>query len=138
MAIAADSIDTNNKDRDTRLKGPDFFDVTSFPDITFESTTVVLDNRPQQGIQYQVTGNLTLHGVTRQITLPIQLLGQGPGPDGKPHAGFLTQFNLKRSDFGMTKFLDNNMVGDAVSVTISFEGIQQQAAGVGPPPPRQP
>jgi polyisoprenoid-binding protein YceI len=138
MAIAADSIDTNNKDRDTHLKGPDFFDVTSFPDITFQSTTVVLDNRPQKGFQYQVTGNLTMHGVTRQITLPIQLLGQGPGPDGKPHAGFLTQFSLKRSDFGMTKFLDKNMVGDAVSVTISFEGIQQPAAGVGPPPPRQP
>ena len=50
-----------------------------------------------------------MHGVTRQITLPIQLLGEGPGPDGKPHAGFLTQTELKRSEFGMTKYLENNV-----------------------------
>ena len=104
FTIKTDSIDTNNAQRDTHLKGPDFFDVVSFPDITFESTTVVLDNRPQQGIVYQVTGDLTMHGVTRQITLPIQLLGEGPSLDGKPHAGFLTQTELKRSEFGMTKY----------------------------------
>jgi polyisoprenoid-binding protein YceI len=125
FAIKSDSVDTNNPQRDTHLKGPDFFDTASFPDITFQSTTVVLDNRPQQGITYQVTGNLTMHGVTRQITLPIQLLGEGPSLDGKPHAGFLTQVELKRSEFGMTKYLENNVVGDAISVTISFEGVKQ-------------
>jgi polyisoprenoid-binding protein YceI len=104
-----------------------------FPTITFESTTVVQDTRPQQGIVYQVTGNLTMHGVTRQITLPIQLLGEGMGPDRKPHAGFLTQTELKRSDFGMTTFVDNNMVGDAIGITVSFEGIKQEG-GAAPPP----
>ena len=133
LSIKADSIDTNNAGRDTHLKGVDFFDTASFPDITFESTTVVLDSRPQQGIVYQVTGNLTMHGVTRSVTLPIQLLGEGPGPDGKPHAGFLTQTELKRSDFGITKFLENNMVGDAIGITVSFEGIQQ-SGGAAPPP----
>jgi polyisoprenoid-binding protein YceI len=128
MVIKADSIDTNNPQRDTHLKGPDFFDVASFPDITFESTTVVLDSRPQQGIVYQVTGNLTMHGVTRPVTLPIQLLGEGPSLDGKPHAGFLTQTELKRSEFGMTKFLENDTVGDAIGITVSFEGIKQDAA----------
>ena len=133
LSIKSDSIDTNNAGRDTHLKGLDFFDVESFPDITFESTTVVLDSRPQQGIVYQVTGDLTMHGVTRSVTLPIQLLGEGPGPDGKPHAGFLTQTELKRSDFGITKFLENNMVGDAIGITVSFEGIKQEA---GAPPQR--
>jgi polyisoprenoid-binding protein YceI len=133
LTINADSIDTNNAGRDKHLKGPDFFDVASFPTITFESTTVVLDNRAQQGIVYQVTGNLTMHGVTRQITLPIQMLGEGPSLDGKPHAGFLTQTELKRSDFGMTKFLENNTVGDAVGITVSFEGIKQEA-GAAPAP----
>jgi polyisoprenoid-binding protein YceI len=128
LAIKADSIDTNDAKRDSHLKGPDFFDSPSFPDITFESTTVVLDNRPQQGIVYQVTGNLTMHGVTRQVTLPIQMLGEGPSLDGKTHAGFLTQTELKRSDFGMTKFLENNTVGDAIGITVSFEGIKQDAA----------
>jgi len=136
MTIKADSIDTNNPSRDTRLKGPDFFDTASFPDVTFQSTTVVLDNRPQHGIVYQVTGNLTMHGVTRQIMLPIQLLGEGPGPDGQgQHAGFITQTELKRSDFGMTKFLENNVVGDAIGITISFEAIKQET-GAAPPPLR--
>ncbi len=132
MAIKADSIDTNNAQRDTHLKGVDFFDVASFPDITFESTSVVLvPQSDQPGINYQVTGNLTMHGVTRQVTLPIRLLGEGPSLDGKPHAGFITQTELKRSEFGMTKFLENNTVGDAIAITVSFEGIKQDAA-----PPR--
>jgi polyisoprenoid-binding protein YceI len=124
FTIKADSIDTNNAQRDTHLKGPDFFDVVSFPDITFESTTVVLGTEPKR-IVYQVTGNLTMHGVTRQITLPIELLGEGPSLDGKPHAGFLMQTELKRSDFGITKYLENNVVGDAIGITVSFEGVKQ-------------
>jgi polyisoprenoid-binding protein YceI len=131
MTINAESIDTNNDGRDKHLKGPDFFDAATYPAITFQSTTVVPVSEPKR-IVYQVTGNLTMHGVTRQVTLPIELLGQGPGPDGKPHAGFLTQTELKRSDFGMTKFLENNMVGDPIGITVSFEGIQQQA-GAAPP-----
>jgi polyisoprenoid-binding protein YceI len=132
FAIKSESIDTNNAQRDTHLKGPDFFDTVSFPDITFESTTVVLDNRSQQGVVYQVTGDLTMHGVKRSIVLPIQLLGEGPGPDGKPHAGFLTQTELKRSEFGITKYLENNIVGDAIGITVSFEGIKQDAAAAPP------
>lgn len=130
MTINAESIDTNNPGRDSHLKGPDFFDTATYPAITFESTTVVLDSRPQQGVIYQVTGNLTMHGVSRQVTLPIQLLGEGPGPDGKAHAGFLTQTELKRSDFGMTKFVENKMVGDAIGITVSFEGIKQEPGAV--------
>ena len=127
MTINAESIDTNNDGRDKHLRGPDFFDAATYPAITFQSTTVVPVSEPKR-IVYQVTGNLTMHGVTRQVTLPIELLGQGPGPDGKPHAGFLTQTELKRSDFGMTKFLETNMVGDAIGITVSFEAIKQEAA----------
>lgn len=134
MTIKADSIDTNNADRDTHLKSPDFFDVASFPEITFESTSVVLDTRPgQPGINYQVTGNLTMHGVSQAVTLPVRLLGEGPSLDGKVHAGFLTQTELKRSEFGMTKFVAEKVVGDAIGITVSFEGIKQDA-GAAPPP----
>jgi polyisoprenoid-binding protein YceI len=136
MSINADSIDTNNAARDKHLKGPDFFDVAQYPAITFESTRVVLDNRPQQGIVYQVTGNLTMHGVTQQVTLPVQLLGQGPGPGGQgQHAGFLTQTELKRSEFGVGggRFADTNMLGDAIGITVSFEAIREDGAA---PPPR--
>jgi polyisoprenoid-binding protein YceI len=124
FTIKSDSIDTNSTQRDGHLKGPDFFDVVSFPEITFESTTVVLTTEAKRAI-YQVTGNLTMHGVTRAITLPIELLGEGPSLDGKPHAGFLTQTELKRSDFGMSKYLENNVVGDAIGITVSFEGVKQ-------------
>ena len=132
LIINADSIDTNNAQRDGHLKGPDFFDTAQFPSISFESTTVVLSTSAQRRIIYQVTGNLTMHGVTREVTLPIELLGEGSGPDGKPHAGFITQTELKRSDFGMTRFVDNNMVGDAIAITVSFEGVKQDGAAAPP------
>jgi len=126
MTIKADSIDTNNTQRDGHLKGPDFFDVQSYPDITFKSSTVALDTRAGQGnIVYQVTGDLTMHGVTKSITLPIQMLGEAQMPDGSTHAGFLTQTELKRSEFGISKFVENNMVGDAIGITVSFEGVKQ-------------
>lgn len=126
MTIKADSIDTNSTQRDGHLKGPDFFDVQSYPVITFVSQTVVLNSQPgQPGIVYQVTGDLTMHGVTKSITLPIQMLGEAKMPDGSTHAGFLTQTELKRSEFGMTKFVEGNMVGDAIGITVSFEGIKQ-------------
>lgn len=127
MTIKAESIDTNNQQRDGHLKGPDFFDVQSYPDITFVSSSVVLDTRTgQPGIVYQVTGDLTMHGVTKSITLPIQMLGEAQPPNGgSPHAGFLTQTELKRSEFGMSKFVEGNMVGDAIGITVSFEGVKQ-------------
>lgn len=134
FSIAADSLDTNNADRDKHLRSPDFFNVQQFPTITFESTSVTQSNT-ESGVEYQVTGNLTMHGVTRQITIPLKMLGEGVGPYGKYRSGFFGQFSLKRSDFGMSNLL--NMVGDAVGVTVSFEGIRQEAAGgVSPPPPR--
>jgi polyisoprenoid-binding protein YceI len=138
LTINADSIDTNNQGRDTHLKGPDFFDVATFPTITFQSTTVVPDTSTPHRIIFQVTGNLTMHGQTRQITMPIEMLGEGPGPDGKPHAGFVMQTELTRSDFGIGggRFADPNVVGNAISVTVSFEGISQGAAGAAAPPAR--
>jgi len=91
-----------------------------------------LDN--QQGkVIYLVTGNLTMHGVTRQVTIPIQLLGEGPGAGGRGNnAGFLTHADLKRSEFGMNNLL--NVVGDAIGIAVSFEAIRQE--GRAAPPPR--
>ena len=80
-----------------------------------------------------MTGNLTLHGVTRQVTVPLRLLAEGKGPYGDTRSGFLCQTELKRSDYDMTNLLENNLVGDAVSITISFEGVKQEAAAAPPP-----
>ena len=74
-----------------------------------------------------------MHGVTRQIRVPLRMLGKGPGPYGDQRTGFLCQFELKRSDYDMTNLLEKNLVGDAVSITISLEGTLQEASRHAPP-----
>ena len=66
-------------------------------------------NSQDGSIGYQVTGNMTIHGVTKQVTLPLRMLGEGKGPFNDQRSGFLCQVELKRSDFGMTNLL--NVVG---------------------------
>ncbi|HJT77052.1 MAG TPA: YceI family protein [Gemmataceae bacterium] len=117
LTIKADSVDTNNKKRDEHLRSPDFFNVKQFPTIRFESTSV----KPADG-GYQVTGNLTLHGVTKPISF---LLKGGKTAElmGKKRMGFWMDTTLKRSEFGMDKMV--GPVGDEVILTISFEGVKQ-------------
>jgi len=81
LTIDANSIDTNQPQRDTHLKSDTFFNVAQFPTITFDSTSVTQAGSTQ-GVVYQVTGNLTMHGVTKPIVLQVQLVGQGPDPSG--------------------------------------------------------
>jgi polyisoprenoid-binding protein YceI len=135
LVIQADSLDTNHAERDKHLRSADFFNIQEFPTITFESTSCALANTPAGGVTYNVTGNLTIHGVTRQVTLPLRMLGDGKGPFGDQRTGFLCQVELKRSDFGMRNLLD--MVGDAVGVTISFEGSMREATGQSAPLPQR-
>jgi polyisoprenoid-binding protein YceI len=74
-----------------------------------------------------VTGDLTMHGVTKPVTLELQKLGEGPGPGGNDfRTGFSGTAKLKRSDFGMTNMV--GPVGDEVAITISIEGIRKDAA----------
>jgi polyisoprenoid-binding protein YceI len=130
MTIQANSLDTNNAKRDDHLRSADFFNVQQFPEITFDSTKCVQVESREGGIVYQVTGKLTIHGVTKEITIPaLRMLGEGTGPYGDQRSGFLCQIELKRSDFGMTGLLDKNLVGDAVGITVSFEGTLDQPAG---------
>jgi polyisoprenoid-binding protein YceI len=128
LVIQANSIDTNNAKRDEHLRSDDFFDVQRFPTITFDSTNCKLADTPDGSIVYELTGNLTIHGVTRQVTFPLRQLAEGKGPYGDPRTGFLTQLELKRTDYGMNNLLADNLVGDAVSITISFEGVEQPPA----------
>ena len=118
LAIDASSLDTNDAKRDEHLRSADFFNVKQFPSITFQSTKV-----EQNGDSYNMTGNLAMHGVTRQVTLPVKMLGQGKGPYGNYRSGFMSQFQIKRSDFGMQLMLP--AVGDEVALSVSFEGIRQ-------------
>ncbi len=129
LTISAASIDTNHQKRDDHLKGPDFFNVKQFPNITFQSTAIVVE-QAKKGPLYNVTGDLTIHGVTRRVTLPLQKLGEGNGPAGKFRTGFHCETSLKRSEFGMTNMIP--MIGDEVAITVSFEGILQTDTTVVP------
>jgi polyisoprenoid-binding protein YceI len=127
FTIQAASLDTNFEERDKHLRSPDFFNVQQFPTISFVSTSCQRANTADGSVVYNVTGNLTMHGVTQRITVPLRMLGEGVGPFKDYRSGFLTNFTLKRSDFGMTTALENSMVGDAVGITISFEGSRRDA-----------
>jgi len=126
FTVRAASIDTTNNDRDEHLRSKDFFDVQKFPTLTFSSTQVAA----KDSSTLNVTGNLTLHGVTRSITLPVSLLGTVKTPRGEK-AGFETAFKIDRKEFGITwnNVLDSGPVlGDEVKITIEVEANRQVEA----------
>jgi polyisoprenoid-binding protein YceI len=118
MSIKVDSVDTNNKKRDEHLASPDFFNVKQFPGMDFKSTAV---KAVDEG--FQVTGDFTMHGMTKPIALTLKGGRTAEFPPGTKRTAFVTQFTVKRSDFGIDKFKD--MLGDEVYVDISFEAIQK-------------
>jgi len=134
MVIRADSLDTNNAERDKHLRSEDFFNVQQFPEITFDSTRCEFSDTPETGKAFRLLGTLTIHGVQRQVPIILRMFGEGTGANGKDHrTGFHAQLEIKRSDFKMTNLLEKNLVGDAVGITVSFEGIQQVAPAGGQP-----
>jgi polyisoprenoid-binding protein YceI len=125
FSVQADSISTDNARRDGHLKSPDFFDVAKYPTLTFESKKVTRGGANK----LNVTGNMTFHGVTKAVTIPVEILGFGPGMGGAQIGGFSTSFQLNRKDFGVTwnKAMDNGtgMLGDTVDVKVTVEAKQQ-------------
>ena len=126
FAIDAKSIDTDNAKRDEHLRTPDFFDVASHPQITFKSKKVV----PLGTNRYAVAGTLTMRGVAREVTLPVELLGTSKDPWGNTRAGFATTLTLNRKDYGINwnKALDEGgyILGEDVEIDIQLETIRQQ------------
>ncbi len=123
LVIDAASLDTMNEKRDEHLKNADFFNVKQFPQITFESTSVAPGNSASGKTVYDVTGKLTMHGVEKEVTLPMEFLGEGATPFNDYRVGFLCQTTLKRSDFGMDFMV--GPVGDSIGVTVSFEAVKK-------------
>ena len=128
FTIKTASIDTDQPNRDKHLQSADFFDAEKFPEITFKSTSVKSAGKDK----FAVTGNLTMHGVTKQITLPVTYLGSvGAGKDAKH--GFEAITTVNRKDYGIVwnKALDNGgyMLGDDVTVTVNIKaGPRKEAA----------
>ena len=128
FSIDAASIDTDVADRDKHLRSADFFDVEKYPKITFVSSRI----RPASGDRYDVTGTLTLRGVSKEVTLPVTFLGFANDPWGNARAGFELETKLNRKDFDMiwNAALDNGgfLLGDEVRILINLETIRQKAA----------
>lgn len=97
VEIKADSIDTKFEALDKHLKSPDFFNVVQFPTVSFVSTAVAL-HPDGEGT---VSGNLTLHGVTKPVTLKLKQVGSGVGMKGEPRVGYVATATIKRTNFGM-------------------------------------
>ena len=129
FTINAASINTDNEGRDKHLRSADFFDVEKFPTIKFKSTAVAASKTKDV---YDVTGDLTMHGVTKRVTLPVQFLGFGKNGRGMPMAGFEIDTTVNRKDYGVVwnRNLDEGgvLLGDDVKVAISIEAVQRPAA----------
>lgn len=119
VAIKTTSVDTGNTKRDEHLRKDDFFDVAKHPDMTFTST--VWKKGATNGT-YEISGEFSLHGVTKPITITATKTGSGTDPWGNERIGFETAFTIKRSDYGMTA--NSLMVGDEVKITFAAEGIK--------------
>ena len=117
VTLQAANVDTGNAQRDNHLKSPAFFNAKEFPTLTFKSASVKkLDDKT-----LEVTGDLTIHGVTKSITVKIDVVGIGPGvPQTGPVAGFESTFTINRNDYGIKEF--PGVLGDDVTFTISLEG----------------
>ncbi len=120
LEAKTESVDTNNRKRDDHLRSPDFFNAKQFPGITFKSTSV---KAAQDG--YEVTGDLTLHGVTRPVTIVLSGGKSAEFPKGIHRTGFSGELSIKRSDFGISKYV--GAVADIVHLELSFEGTKKKS-----------
>ena len=118
LTIKADSVDTGNAARDEHLRQPDYFDVKQFPTIEFKSTAVKAISGG-----YEVTGDFTMHGTTKKITITL-LGGKEIEARGVKRVGFATEVKLKRSDFGFDKSAIGP-IGDEAIVLIDCEGMRK-------------
>jgi polyisoprenoid-binding protein YceI len=121
VTIDVTTIDTGVSGRDSDLKSPNLFDVAQFPTATFTSTSVA-----KNGNKLTIVGNLTLHGVTKPVTLDVEgPTGPVPGMDHKPHAGFSATTTISRTAFGIGTKYPSAIVSDEVPLNIDLDIAKQ-------------
>jgi polyisoprenoid-binding protein YceI len=119
------SVDTNEAQRDAHLRSPDFFDAETHPELAFASTAI----EPVDEETFRITGDLTLHGITRPVTLEAVVQGTDVDPWGNDRVGLEVVGQLKRSDYDM-KFNQalgsgNMLVGDKVKLVLDISAVKQ-------------
>ena len=120
------SIDTRQEQRDAHIRSADFFDVDNHPQMTFRSTSVRTD-----GADWFVDGDLTIKGITKPVTLALELNGFGPDAFGGTRAGFSARTEINRNDFGVDIKMPMDgggvVVGDKITVELEIEAVLRQA-----------
>jgi len=129
VEIDAASLDTKEEQRDNHLRSPDFLDAATYPFIRFESTGV----RKTGDAEFKVTGNLTIHGVTKPVALDVKYAGRTKDPWGGERAGFTAKTAIDRKDYGLTWNMaleaGGLLVGDKVEINLEIEVVKAQESG---------
>ena len=115
VSVKADSVDTNDKKRDEHLKSPDFLSAKEFPTLEFKSTKV-----EKKGAGLSVTGDLTLHGITKPVTVDVAHVAKGKVMD-KDAVGFEGHFEIDPKAYEIHYMNDEKMLGPGIQVTVSLE-----------------
>jgi polyisoprenoid-binding protein YceI len=122
--VSTESINTGVAKRDNHLRSEDFFAVSDYPSMTFQSTGV----KKKEGNQYTLEGNLTIKGKTNKVAVPFTYFGlrENPLNKGQMVAGFETRFFIDRLDYGVGsgKFLEMGVVGNKVDILITLEVLK--------------
>lgn len=113
VVIDAKSIDTAHAERDKHLRSDDFFDVAKYPTITFESTSYTPGDETDS-----LKGDLTIHGVTKNVDIAVKHVGEGKDPWGGYRSGFVGNVTINAVDFGMPEWVGN------VDIELIVEGIR--------------
>jgi polyisoprenoid-binding protein YceI len=123
-SVKVDSVDTREEQRDAHLRSPDFFDAENHPELTFASTAI----EPVDEDTFKITGDLTIHGVTRQETFEAELQGLEVDPWGNERVGVQVTGSIKRSEYGMTfnqaLGSGNMLVSDKVKIALEISAVK--------------
>ncbi len=117
IRVETKNVDTGSEGRDKHLRSPDFFNAAQYANIAFRSRSFTKSGDKA----YKVQGDLTFMGQTKPVEIELTFVGEGDTPQGHK-AGFEAEFKIKRSEWGMTKFLEKNALGDEVNLYVSIEG----------------
>lgn len=128
VKIETASVDTREDQRDAHLRTADFFDVEKYPEMTFVSTSI----KPKGESEFEITGDLSLHGVTKSVTLRAEHLGKGKDPYGGQRVGFSASTSISRKDFGL-QFnipLDGGglAISDKVEIELDLQAVKEVSA----------
>jgi len=122
VAVSIESVDSGNERLDGHLKSPDFFNAREFPKMTFKSRSA----KSTADKKFEVTGDLTIRGVSKPLAVELEWTGTADMGRGK-RCGFETVFTIKRSDFGVSYGVADGVVGDETKVIVGLEGVLEGA-----------